>query len=44
MKDGRKKDTPSDSAAGCALLIAIGATVVTIVCAWILWRAAHLLF
>jgi hypothetical protein len=44
MRGGREKDTPSDGAAGCALLIALGATVAIVVCAWILRRAAHLLF
>lgn len=44
MRDDRGKDRPSDSAASYALLIALGTTVAIVVCAWILWRAAHMLF
>ena len=44
MRDDREKDTPSDSAAAYALLIALGALLAIVVGAWILWRAAHFLF
>jgi hypothetical protein len=44
MRDDRKKDTPSDSAAVYALLIALGAVIGILVVVWILWRAVHLLF
>jgi hypothetical protein len=44
MRDDRKKDTPSDSAAGYALMIVIGAVIGILIAVWILWRAAHLLF
>ena len=44
MRDDREKDTLSDSAAAYALLIVLGAVVGVLVVAWILWRAAHLLF
>jgi hypothetical protein len=44
MKDGREKDTPSDSAAGYGCLIVFGAATGILVVIWILWRAAHLLF
>ena len=43
-KNDRDKDTPSDSAAAFALLIVLGAVVGILVVAWLLWRAAHLLF
>jgi hypothetical protein len=44
MRDDRKKDTLSDSAAAYALLIALGAVIGIPVFAWILWRGVHLLF
>jgi len=44
MRDDKKKDTPSDSAAAYALLIVLGAVIGILVIVWILWRAVHLLF
>jgi hypothetical protein len=44
MRDDRKKDTPSDSAAAYGCLIVLGAVVGLLIVAWILWRTAHLLF
>jgi hypothetical protein len=44
MRDDRKKDTPSDSAAVYALLIALVVVIGILVIFWILWRSMHLLF